>query len=106
MKMLVDDQAKAAADLIFRHWQGGTRLDALPGGMRPQTRVEGYAIQSYLMAHTSAPLFGSKIAATSLAGQRHVRVDGPLAGRLLAEKVIPDGALVSLATSNMRVAEI
>jgi 2-keto-4-pentenoate hydratase len=35
-----------------------------------------------------------------LAGQRHVQVDGPLAGRLLAEKVLQEGATVSLATSN------
>ncbi len=104
--MLDQSQARDAAALLFRHWEAGTRLDALPEPLRPQSRAEGYAIQSHLMAHTRKPLFGWKIAATSLAGQRHVRVDGPMAGRLLAEKVIEDGATVSLAASNMRVAEI
>ena len=104
--MLDPDQARAAAALLFRHWEAGTRLDALPEPMRPRTRVEGYAIQSHLMEFSRAPLFGWKIAATSLAGQRHVKVDGPLAGRLLAEKVLGNGATISLATSNMRVAEI
>lgn len=104
--MLDASQARAAAALLARHWEAGTRLDALPEDMRPRTRAEGYAIQSHLMDHTRAPLFGWKIAATSLAGQRHVKVDGPLAGRLLAEKVRDDGAILSLATSNMRVAEI
>jgi 2-keto-4-pentenoate hydratase len=104
--MLDRQQAREAAALLFRHWEAGTRLDALPERLRPQDRAEGYAIQAHLMEHTRKPLFGWKIAATSLAGQRHVRVDGPLAGRLLAEKVIEDGATVSLATSNMRVAEI
>ena len=104
--MLDPRQARAAAALLVRHWEAGTRLDSLPEPLRPRTRAEGYAIQSHLMEHTRAPLFGWKIAATSRAGQRHVQVDGPLAGRLLAEKVVEDGSTVSLATSNMRVAEI
>ncbi len=58
------------------------------------------------METTPAPLFGWKIAATSEAGQRHINVDGPLAGRLLAERVIEEGATVSLATNLMRVAEV
>jgi 2-keto-4-pentenoate hydratase len=104
--MLDPSQARDAAALLFRHWEMGTRLDALPEQLRPRTRADGYAIQSHLMEHTRAPLFGWKIAATSVAGQRHVKVDGPLAGRLLSEKVRDDGATISLATSNMRVAEI
>jgi 2-keto-4-pentenoate hydratase len=104
--MLDPSQARAAAALLVRHWEAGTRLDALPEPLRPRTRAEGYAIQSHFMEHTRAPLFGWKIAATSLAGQRHVQVDGPMAGRLLAEKVLEDGSTVSLANSNMRVAEI
>ena len=104
--MLDQSQAREAATLLFNHWEAGTRLDALPERLRPQSRAEGYAIQAHLMEHTRRPLFGWKIAATSVAGQRHVRVDGPLAGRLLAEKVIEKGTTVSLATSNMRVAEI
>ena len=104
--MLDPGQARAAAALLVRHWEAGTRLDVLPEPMRPRTRADGYAIQSHLMEHTRAPLFGWKIAATSLAGQQHVKVDGPLAGRLLAEKVREDGATLSLATSNMRVAEV
>ena len=98
--------ARAASRLLVEHWEAGTRLPALPPDLRPMTRVEGYAIQSELMAYTGAPLFRWKIAATSAAGQRHIRVDGPLAGRLLAEKVIADGATVSVATSLMRCVEV
>jgi 2-keto-4-pentenoate hydratase len=100
------DTARAASALLVRHWNDGTRLDALPAEMRPATREEGYAIQAALMETTAEPLFGWKIAATSAAGQRHINVDGPLAGRLLAERVIEDGATVSLATNLMRVAEV
>jgi 2-keto-4-pentenoate hydratase len=97
------DTIRAASDLLVRHWQAGTRLDALPADLRPATREEGYAIQAVL---DDAPLIGWKIAATSLAGQRHINVDGPLAGRLLAERVLEDGATVSLAGNAMRVAEV
>ena len=90
----------------MRHWEAGTRLDQLPEALRPRTREEGYAIQAQWIGGTSAPLFGWKIAATSAAGQRHINVDGPLAGRLLAETVFEDGATVSLASSLMRVVEV
>lgn len=99
-------RAKEAAALLLGHWAAGTRLPALPEACRPATRAEGYAVQVNLMAASQHPLFGWKIAATSLAGQKHINVDGPLAGRLLHEKVLPDGATIPLATSLMKVAEV
>ena len=104
--MLDAEKARAASRLLVGHWDNGTRLDAIPQELRPQTRIDGYAIQSHVMDRSVAPLFGWKIAATSLAGQRHINVDGPMAGRLLAEKAVEMGGAVSLATSKMRVAEI
>jgi 2-keto-4-pentenoate hydratase len=62
-------------------------------------------IQAQLAALSAKPLFGWKIAATSLAGQRHIGVDGPLAGRLLAEMVHSDGATLAFGANHMRVAE-
>src|SRR5688500_13794657 len=73
--------------------------------MRPRTRQEGYAIQARLEARSAAPLFGWKIAATSTAGQAHINVDGPLAGRLLREKAFDSGATVPFGANHMRVAE-
>ncbi|MBZ9872674.1 hydratase [Mesorhizobium sp. BR1-1-9] len=104
--MLDPEKARAASRLLVGHWDQGTRLDAIPEELRPKTRAEGYAIQSHVMDRSVGPLFGWKIAATSLAGQRHINVDGPMAGRLLAEKAVEVGGSVSLATSKMRVAEI
>lgn len=104
--MLDPEKSRAASRLLVGHWDNGTRLDAIPQALRPQTRMDGYAIQSHVVDRSSAPLFGWKIAATSLAGQRHINVDGPMAGRLLAEKSVEVGGTVSLATSRMRVAEI
>ena len=98
-------QAQAASRILIRHWQDGTVLDALPPELRPSTRAGGYAIQARLEATSARPLWGWKIAATSTAGQKHIGVDGPLAGRLLAEMTHEDGATLALGANRMRVAE-
>lgn len=94
-----------AADILWEHWQQGRRMAQLPPEVRPQTREEGYAIQATLEARSPSPLFGWKIAATSKAGQAHINVDGPLAGRLLRERVFEPGAEVPFGANHMRVAE-
>lgn len=94
-----------ASDLLWSCWQEGRRLPDLPGDVRPRTREEGYSIQACLEERTSGPLFGWKIAATSVAGQRHINVDGPLAGRLLREKAFDSGAELPFGANHMRVAE-
>jgi len=98
-------QAKKASQLLIRHWRDGTTLVELPLPLRPKTRAEGYLIQSQIDNLSTRPLFGWKIAATSLAGQRHIAVDGPLAGRLLAEMVHQNGATLTFGANHMRVAE-
>src|SRR5215213_1952800 len=95
----------SAADIVWEHWRDGRRMAALPEPLRPRTRADGYAIQGALAARSPHPIFGWKIAATSVAGQRHINVDGPLAGRLFRERVFEPGAEVPLAGNSMRVAE-
>jgi 2-keto-4-pentenoate hydratase len=98
-------QHKSAADLLWDSWLEGRKLPGLPAALKPSTREEGYAIQAFLEQRSAAPLFGWKIAATSAAGQRHIGVDGPIAGRLLAERVHPSGSSMSVAGNAMLVAE-
>lgn len=98
-------RAKEASDLLIRHWRDGTTLVALPEPLRPADRAEGYRVQAHVESLSGKPLFGWKIAATSEAGQRHIAVDGPIAGRLLAEMVFPDRATLTLGANRMRVAE-
>lgn len=99
------ERCAAASDLLWRCWGEGRCIDALPDDLRPRDRREGYAIQALVERRTAMPLYGWKIAATSTAGQAHIGVDGPLAGRLLAERVVADGGELSLAGNRMRVAE-
>jgi len=80
-------------------------LAALPEELRPQTRSDAYLIQALLEQRSAKPVFGWKIAATSRAGQAHIGVGGPLAGRLLAERVHADGGTLTLGANRMRVAE-
>lgn len=96
----------AASRLLTDHWAQGRRLDELSEDIRPTSRAQGYAIQARLEQMSAAPLFGWKIAATSAAGQSHIGVDGPLAGRLLAERVIPAAGECPFGNNHMRVAEI
>jgi 2-keto-4-pentenoate hydratase len=103
--MMDATQVQAASALLVRHWRDGTVLDALPTPLRPANRAEGYAIQARLEQMSTRPLLGWKIAATSTAGQQHIGVDGPLAGRLLAEMVHADGATLPFGANRMRVVE-
>jgi len=95
-----------ACDLLHDHWRAGTRLNAMPADLRPADRASAYRVQACIETTSAAPLFGWKIAATSKAGQAHIGVDGPMAGRLLAERRIEDGSECVLGTNLMRVAEL
>jgi 2-keto-4-pentenoate hydratase len=99
-------QREVSCDLLYRHWAQGSRLDALPQDLLPGSRAEAYQVQACIERHTSQPLYGWKIAATSIAGQTHIGVDGPLAGRILAERVIEEGGSCPLGNNLMKVAEM
>src|SRR6202171_1960882 len=103
--MLDKIQIEAASRTLHDHWRAGTKLAALEPLHRPSDRREGYAIQSAIANYSSGKLFGWKIAATSEAGQKHINVEGPMAGRILAETIIPDGGTASMAGNEMRVGE-
>ncbi|MGH8630070.1 MAG: 2-keto-4-pentenoate hydratase [Burkholderiales bacterium] len=94
-----------AASILWQNWSDGTRIDALPPACRPTDREAAYAVQAALGALSGQGVFGWKIAATSRAGQQHIGVDGPLAGRLLSRRVFESGANVALGGNIMRVAE-
>ena len=101
--MLDKDQTAAAAKTLHDHWQAGTKIGDLDPSQRPQGRAEGYAIQAAMQDY--GDLFGWKIAATSEAGQKHINVAGPLAGRIYAERVIADGGTASMTGNAMAVGE-
>ena len=94
-----------SAGLILENWRNGTRIDALPGNATPQSRADGYAVQADLAGLSGQDVIGWKIAATSTAGQKHIGVDGPLAGRLFADHCYEDGSTLPFGGNMMRVIE-
>ena len=103
--MMSPDNVREAAQLLWSLWQSERRISTLPDACRPATRTDGYRIQEQVLALSGCTLYGWKIAATSPAGQAHIGVDGPLAGRLLGAQVVDEGASVPLGGCHMRVAE-
>jgi 2-keto-4-pentenoate hydratase len=102
---MTESQQRAASDLLWDCWRRGERINAMQDDLRPLTREDGYAIQALLERRSTHPIFGWKIAATSKAGQAHINVDGPLAGRLLAERAFETGAHLTFGANHMKVAE-
>jgi len=97
--------AEEAARLLWTCRQSGTVVDGLPAAQRPHDAAAGHAIQAALPLVAAQAVVGWKIAATSAAGQAHIRVDGPLAGCILDSFVHPVGATLSLFRNRMRVVE-
>ena len=71
----------------------------------PQNKEEAYKIQGEYEKVSNSDLFGWKIAATSLDGQKHIGVNGPIAGRLLKERYNKSGASISLQQNIMKKVE-
>jgi 2-keto-4-pentenoate hydratase len=103
--MLDQQEIAAASRALHDHWRAGSKLAALEPGLRPRDRIEAYAIQAEIERTSRGKLFGWKIAATSEAGQKHINVAGPMAGRILPEMVVADGGVASMHGNGMRVAE-
>jgi 2-keto-4-pentenoate hydratase len=98
-------EIETAARHLWTHWQKETRTGSLPDACRPATRAEAYKIAEAIAGLSGQKVIGWKIAATSVAGQKHINVDGPLAGRLLQARVLAAGATIPLGDNIMRVAE-
>src|SRR4029450_11106785 len=99
--MLERNQVVAGSQALHEHWRAGTKLATLDDWYRPVSRAEGYAIQAAIERFSTTHLFGWKIAATSAAGQKHINVAGPMAGRILAETVIPHRGRPHVAPTQM-----
>src|SRR5919109_72002 len=98
-------QIEQAAALLWRTRIEQKRIESLPDHLRPRSLAEGYAIQDAMVAAAAQPIAGWKIAATSKAGQEHIKVTEPLAGHLFKSFILQDGARLPTAPLHMRVME-
>ena len=97
-------RAGEAGRIIHDCWSAGTVVDELPENCRPATLEAGYEVQRSFVQHSGETVVGWKIAATSIAGQRHINVEGPIAGRLLESRVHHRPGRVQLGRNRMSVA--
>ena len=102
---MTPEQIEQSAAAIWEARTNAQPLAALPGGAIPRNRAEGYAVQQALARLSGQQTFGWKIAATSSAGQKHIGVDAPLAGRLFSNRVLPMSMPISLSGNSMKVGE-
>ena len=98
-------RTEEAGRTILGCWTAGKVIGTLPESCRPRTIADGYAAQHALAAASGVAVVGWKIAATSTSGQRHINVDGPIAGRLLANRVHHSPCRVTFGANRMAVAE-
>lgn len=101
----MENQNKTS-NFLLRHWRDETRCENLPLDLQPRSKAEAYAVQAVMEQQSASPLWGWKIAATSVAGQKHIGVTGPLAGRYIAERVVTSGQSIPFAGNHMKVAEV
>ena len=94
-----------AARILWDAWSAGKRIADLPGDCRPESLDDGYGIQRAVARRSGSGTIGWKLAATSRAGQAHIGVDAPLAGRLLESKAYRDGDCIPAGPLHMAVAE-
>ena len=98
-------QIQQAVDQLLPAWNAHARIDSLNAGCKPTTRSQAYAVQRALFDACHEKPLGWKIAATSTAGQQHIGVSGPLAGRLMQSRCLSEAESVSLSRNAMAVAE-
>ena len=97
--------ASQAAEIIHQNLQEGTVLQNLPDSLRPHSRADGYQIQAMLEKQKGNNKKGWKIAATSIAGQQHIGLSGPVAGRIFSDMIVAPDKRVPFGANRMRVAE-
>ena len=98
---MVSAHLSQAADILQASRKDGGVSDNLPETCRPQSREEGYQIQAIIEADD--PRIGWKIAATSIAGQQHIGIDGPIAGRLTETMVFAEDDIVPFGSNGWRL---
>ncbi len=97
---------REAAEILWAHWQAETCIRTLPEHCRPMNPEEGYEVQKALVEVSGQKAVGYKIAASSKAGQRHLKITHPVYGRLLESKIRFCGEEANWIDHPMSVAEL
>ena len=97
---------REAAEILWGHWQADTCIETLPEQCRPVDIEAGYRVQQELVEASGQRPVGYKIAASSQAGQSHLKITHPVYGRLLEKQIFASGARAKWIDHPMSVAEL
>ena len=98
------DKCKEAANLLMNCLGEGKTIMQLPDTLIPSTLNEAYTVQAFIETSNN-PRVGWKLAATSVEGQKHIGLSGPLIGRITSKMSLSLGQFVTTKANNMLVAE-
>ncbi len=100
------DLERQAAEILWGLWQADTCIEALPEHCRPDDLAAGYRVQRKLVEVCGQKPLGYKIAASSKAGQSHLKITHPVYGRLLESQLLKSGDKAKWIDHPMSVAEL
>jgi 2-keto-4-pentenoate hydratase len=106
MENMMSNFERDAAETLWKNWQAGTCIETLPKQCRPRDIDEGYRWQRALVEVSKQKPVGYKIAASSQAGQAHLKITHPVYGRLLQSKFMNSGDNAKWIDHSMSVAEL
>src|SRR5262245_56667598 len=92
-RSMTEEFEQLARDLA-RAWRTGGAVPLPAAGDGPRTRLEAYAVQDRMAALIGGSIAGWKVGATVRAEQLFQGHDGPLPGRLFADRCFPSPARV------------
>ena len=95
---------RETSDLLINCMAEGRSISELPKRLIPSSFEDAYAVQAYI-EKPNYPRVGWKLAATSLEGQKHIGVSGPMIGRITSKMSLAFNDIVSAKANNMMVAE-
>lgn len=90
------------AESLLAARRTGQTLPRWSAEQRPQSLVQAYAIQEMVAQRSGIATAGWKLGCTSLEMQKKLGSDGPIAGRVFASHLYPDGAAIQGARPDMQ----
>ncbi|MCP2091681.1 UNVERIFIED_ORG: 2-keto-4-pentenoate hydratase [Paraburkholderia sediminicola] len=99
------ERLRTAAQILKNGSDSRKTITELPSDVRPLNKAAAYDIQREYGQISNLTIAGWKIAATGLAGQKHIGVVRPIAGLVFEDQILAQGSTVSLSGSVMKIAE-
>ncbi len=94
-----------ASNIIWDAIKNENNINSLPKKLIPKSKKEAYEIQKAHKFFTDYEHVGYKIAATSIEGQKHINVSGPIMGMLFKHNLYYNNETINFINYTMGVAE-